>query len=290
MRSTRSNAYGARICACVAARWFLIVACLCILTGRVHAQEEQIQGRVPDPQGRAVPDAVVHLTDAKGRDIRDTRTGAEGQYRFTDVMPGKYAVSVAVANFETVAQDVFLSDKPLIVNIQLRIGSNRQSVNVVADVADASVLTPDPAQQVLVREEIPDANPGRPGAPLSVPGLPIETASGGIKAPQYFAPGVAETTLSQLRTTLRWEATSSQTTSPQTLTETGMPTLISLCLPQSRVCRPMAAPSTFVREITQKICLRLIDYARAFRLSLCSLAITATSTLLPAGVQCPRLM
>lgn len=181
MRSTRSNAYGARICACVAARLFLIVACLCILTGRVHAQEEQIQGRVTDPQGCAVPDAVVHLTDAKGRDIRDTLTRAEGQYRFTDVMPGKYAVSVAVANFETVAQDMILSDKPLVVNIQLRIGPNRQSVNVVADVTDASVLTPDPAQQVLVREEIPDANPGRPGAPLSIPGLPIETASGGIE-------------------------------------------------------------------------------------------------------------
>ena len=43
----------------------------------------------------------------------------------------------------------------------------------------------------MVREEILDANPGRPGAPVSIPGLPIETASGGIKAPQYFAPGVA---------------------------------------------------------------------------------------------------
>lgn len=28
-------------------------------------------------------------------------------------------------------------------------------------------------------------------APISIPGLPIETASGDIKAPQYFAPGVA---------------------------------------------------------------------------------------------------
>ena len=44
---------------------------------------------------------------------------------------------------------------------------------------------------MLVREEILDANPGRPGAPVSIPGLPVETASGGIKAPQYFAPGVA---------------------------------------------------------------------------------------------------
>src|SRR5262249_27505464 len=33
-------------------------------------------------------------------------------------------------------------------------------------------------------------NPGRPGAPTPFPALPAETASGGIKAPQYFAPGV----------------------------------------------------------------------------------------------------
>jgi hypothetical protein len=29
------------------------------------------------------------------------------------------------------------------------------------------------------------------GTPISIPGLPVETASEGIKAPQYFAPGVA---------------------------------------------------------------------------------------------------
>ena len=34
-------------------------------------------------------------------------------------------------------------------------------------------------------------NPGHPGAPVSIPGFPSETASGGVKAPQYFAPGVA---------------------------------------------------------------------------------------------------
>ena len=54
-----------------------------------------------------------------------------------------------------------------------------------------SSLTPDPSQNIVVHDEVLDANPGRPGAPISIPGLPIETASGGIKAPQYFAPGVA---------------------------------------------------------------------------------------------------
>jgi hypothetical protein len=65
------------------------------------------------------------------------------------------------------------------------------TVTVTADVKDADIRQPDPAQRVFVRDEILDANPGRPGAPVSIPGLPIETASSGIKAPQYFAPGVA---------------------------------------------------------------------------------------------------
>src|SRR5262249_44326038 len=36
-----------------------------------------------------------------------------------------------------------------------------------------------------------DANPGRPGMPISIPGMPVESPAGGIKPPQYFVPGVA---------------------------------------------------------------------------------------------------
>ncbi len=68
---------------------------------------------------------------------------------------------------------------------------HHDSVTVTSDVKELNILFPDPAQRVYVRQETLDANPGRPGAPISIPGLPIETASGGIKAPQYFSPGVA---------------------------------------------------------------------------------------------------
>jgi len=66
-----------------------------------------------------------------------------------------------------------------------------QQIVVTTDLSQIDIASPDPSQKVMVREELLDANPGRPGAPISIPGLPVETASGGIKAPQYFAPGVA---------------------------------------------------------------------------------------------------
>jgi hypothetical protein len=65
------------------------------------------------------------------------------------------------------------------------------SITVTADVTSFDLLSPDPGEKVFVRQDLLDANPGRPGAPVSIPGYPIETASSGIKAPQYFAPGVA---------------------------------------------------------------------------------------------------
>jgi hypothetical protein len=66
-----------------------------------------------------------------------------------------------------------------------------QSVTVTADVGGGDPLNPDPAERVFLRDETLDPNPGRPGVPVSIPGLPVESASGGIKAPQYFSPGVA---------------------------------------------------------------------------------------------------
>jgi hypothetical protein len=57
--------------------------------------------------------------------------------------------------------------------------------------AEAGTFSPDPSARVISRSDVMSANPGRPGVPISIPGYPAETASGGIKAPQYFAPGVA---------------------------------------------------------------------------------------------------
>ena len=72
-----------------------------------------------------------------------------------------------------------------------QLSSRIENITVTADVNESDVLSPDPGEKVFVSQDLLDANPGRPGAPVSIPGYPIETASSGIKAPQYFAPGVA---------------------------------------------------------------------------------------------------
>jgi len=156
------------------------------------AMEPGVQGRISDPQGNAISHAEVHLTDSEDKTVRETLTSDDGRFSFDGLLQGEYLLTALASGFAAANRTVVVSDSgPATIDINLKIAANLQTVTVTADVKEGNVLAPDPAQRVLVREEILDANPGRPGAPVSIPGLPVETASGGIKAPQYFAPGVA---------------------------------------------------------------------------------------------------
>jgi len=148
-----------------------------------------VSGRLSDPQGKAVAQAVVQLHSPAAA-ARETRTDDEGRFSFADMAPGNYTLEVRRAGFADLRQTLRVQDD-LQLDLRLELAAQSQALNVAADVRDSSILYPDPAERIVVREETLDANPGRPGAPVSIPGLPIETASGGIKAPQYFAPGVA---------------------------------------------------------------------------------------------------
>jgi hypothetical protein len=106
---------------------------------------------------------------------------------------GRFELKVEVEGFHSMIRPITVhaGDNGV---IQIRMGqlaSRIENITVTADINETDVLSPDPGEKVFVRQDLLDANPGRPGAPVSIPGYPIETASSGIKAPQYFAPGVA---------------------------------------------------------------------------------------------------
>jgi len=118
---------------------------------------------------------------------------SEGRFDFQSLAAGNYEISATAPGFAETKKTLRLADdEALTVDLHFtRLASRTDTVTVVADVAEVNLQQPDPAERIHVRENILDANPGRPGVPVSIPGLPVETASSGIKAPQYFAPGVA---------------------------------------------------------------------------------------------------
>ena len=168
--------------------WLLLILCYHLPAA---ADPARVAGTVLDPQGATVNGAQVTLTNAAGDVIRQTKSDTLGSFVLDGVDPGQYQLTAESASFLTLVSNVSVASGQLTdINLQFQqIASSVQAVTVVA--SEPSSLTPDPAQSIIIHDQVLDANPGRPGAPISIPGLPIETASGGIKAPQYFAPGVA---------------------------------------------------------------------------------------------------
>ena len=155
-----------------------------------------LQGRVLDPQGNALPGASIEIivqTAGKRQIVGKTSSGPDGFFAIKVAPSPRVEIKVEAAGFRPVTKPVMIGGAAL-APIEIRmsaISPARESITVTADVTAVDVESPDAAMKVYASEDLLDANPGRPGAPISIPGYPIETASSGIKAPQYFAPGVA---------------------------------------------------------------------------------------------------
>jgi hypothetical protein len=146
-----------------------------------------------DPQGKSLAGATLRLVSGRNSNSVESVSDPEGRFVFHSLAEGSYSLSATSPEFAEVHQAFQVAaGQSLQLDLQFsRLNSRIDTVNVIAGVKDIDVQSPDPAEKVFASEDLLDANPGRPGAPISIPGYPIETASSGIKAPQYFAPGVA---------------------------------------------------------------------------------------------------
>ena len=175
----------------------ILVVWLTGLSLPLASQEIALRGQVTDPEGNALSNAsvqlVYHDSGGKGQALRQTTSGPDGRFEIKAASAGQFDIRVDAEGFRQliVTQSIHPSGNPEITIRISQISARVETVTVTADVDRRDVLSPDPAEKVFVPEDLLDANPGRAGAPVSIPGYPIETASSGIKAPQYFAPGVA---------------------------------------------------------------------------------------------------
>jgi hypothetical protein len=168
--------------------WALLLMILTICSVLSAQQSGTVSGAVFDPQGAAVPHATVRLTRVGSAD-RTSITDQTGNFALSSLALGRYLLTAQAQGFASASREIEVLAGEQTENLTFSQVSTRQQITVSA--SEPAAMTPDPSQRILVHDQLLDANPGRPGAPISIPGLPIETASGGIKAPQYFAPGVA---------------------------------------------------------------------------------------------------
>jgi hypothetical protein len=151
-----------------------------------------LSGSVTDPQGRSIAGTLINLLRRADSAHSQATTDAQGQFSFAGIEPGEYRLTAESAGFRTITRTVTVAEGASTDDLQFSaMAGQTESVTVSADVSDVGVFAPDPAQRLMIRDETLDANPGRPGMPVSIPGMPVESPAGGVKPPQYFVPGVA---------------------------------------------------------------------------------------------------
>ena len=90
------------------ARFLSILFVVCALAAPAHAQSATVSGTVVDESGAVVPGATVTLAGGSAR--QSTVSDAQGEYRFSDVLPGIYQVTVTLVGFATATRnDVIVS-------------------------------------------------------------------------------------------------------------------------------------------------------------------------------------
>src|SRR5690348_14495624 len=80
---------------------------LAFLVSNAFAQtvSSSLIGTVLDPAGAVVPNAPVTLTDLNTGSARDGATDTSGVFRFLNLTPGNYSVTVRVTGFKTLVQN-----------------------------------------------------------------------------------------------------------------------------------------------------------------------------------------
>jgi hypothetical protein len=166
---------------------------LCVCGVLPSAAATALNGRLTDPQGQLIPDATIRLSRRADSSSKETKTDAQGRFSFAVLDSGEYRLTAESPGFAVLTRTIVVQPTgKQIEDLQFSgLAMQNQSTTVTASVSDVGVFEPDPAQRVMVRDETLDANPGRPGMPISIPGMPVESPAGGVKPPQYFSPGVA---------------------------------------------------------------------------------------------------
>src|SRR5690242_10576027 len=124
----------------------------------------QISGTVADASGAVIPGAKVEITNAVTQQVRTVNTDSSGNFIFSDVVPGTYAVRITQSGFQSYTPtDVALatSERLSLHQITLQVGNVATEVSVVGTAA--RVETDSSARGLLVTSsqvsEIP--NKGR---------------------------------------------------------------------------------------------------------------------------------
>lgn len=99
---------------------------------QAHAQFGQgVQGTITDPSGAVVPNAKITITNVQTQVTQTIKSDGSGDYRFVNLVPGNYQVTVNAAGFAPSQVDIELqAEQTLNVPVTVKAASVSQTVTV----------------------------------------------------------------------------------------------------------------------------------------------------------------
>lgn len=131
------------------------VVCAAIFAVPVHAEIfGTVHGIVHDPQHRPIPDANVDLKAQRSDWVQHSKTNENGEFEFSAVPLGEYAVTVSLANFQTAEQSfVVTSGSSPVLHFGLALASVTENTVVTGEPVTASMDSVTPTT-LLNREDV----------------------------------------------------------------------------------------------------------------------------------------
>jgi Carboxypeptidase regulatory-like domain len=125
----------------------ILLACSLVLSVNLAMAQSAVTGAiggsVSDPNNAAIPNAKVTLKSLDTNKEENATTDAEGRYRFTNLQPGSYHLTITATGFAEYKQDRIQVEVGRTANIDstLKLGSTEATVEVVAASGTVNVET-----------------------------------------------------------------------------------------------------------------------------------------------------
>src|SRR5689334_14032081 len=170
----------------------LLCVLLALLVASVFGQtvSSSLVGTVLDPANAVVPNAPVKLTDQDTGTMREATTDSSGVFRFLNVTPGNYSVSVEVTGFKGYSQHnivVAAQETRDVGKLTLAIGNTSERASVVAEATPVQTSSAEKSQMVDGHQLNDITLKGRDlfGYMRLIPGV-IDTANRDVTSPNGF--------------------------------------------------------------------------------------------------------
>jgi Carboxypeptidase regulatory-like domain len=120
--------------ACLAILFAFTVACAGSLALAQSAVTGAVGGSVADPNNAAVANATVMLRSADTNKAETATTGSDGRFRFTNLQPGVYVLTISATGFSEYKLDSVIVEVGRLSNIDavLSVGAATSAVDIVA--------------------------------------------------------------------------------------------------------------------------------------------------------------